>query len=342
MRHIALLPLLLATLTLGCEARLNSALNGEFNLEDAGADAPVDAPDAAQDALEDTRAQDTSDDAQTDTVEDQTLPVDMSDAAADVPDMPPPPAYLSAGCGGTQGLTEGEQTFQLDGLERRYVVRLPENYDQSRPWPLVLALHGNGGSPSYWDATSGARNIREVLKRDAVLIIPAAIDKQWKDYSLSDQEVRVRLEQELVYFDHIIERAKNDLCINTDALFSMGFSGGGSYSGVLSCRRTDIRAIAVGGSVVYFNEDNCVGKSAAWIAISEGDFSSGRERYLNFFRDRVNCQPDSDPVAPEDCVSYKSCDADHPVHYCAHPGGHKWPDFGAQAMWDFFSTFVAP
>lgn len=342
MKHLGLLCILFAVALSGCEAKLNGSSNNAFDANNATPDTPLDSSDQTVDVVFDTPLDVFSDeralDAQSDEVEDQAQ--DNTDDSPDIPDMTP--QNFSAGCGGTPGLPEGEQTFTLDGLERRYVVRLPRNYDQTRAWPLVLALHGNGGTPSYWDGTSGDRDLRSVVQDDAILIIPAAIDKQWKDYSLSASESSVRLEQELVYFDRIIERAKSDLCINTDAIFSMGFSGGGSYSGVLSCRRDDIRAIAVGGSVVYFNEDNCVGKSAAWVAISEDDFGAARERYLNFFRDRVSCAPTSQATPPAQCVSYDTCEDGYPVHYCTHPGGHRWPDFGAQGMWDFFAQFVTP
>lgn len=33
-----------------------------------------------------------------------------------------------------------------DGLHREYLVHVPEGYDPSKPAPLVIALHGGGGS----------------------------------------------------------------------------------------------------------------------------------------------------------------------------------------------------
>ncbi len=246
----------------------------------------------------------------------------------------------SPGCQDGNGLDEGEHTFMLDGLSRRYVLRLPQGYTRDRTWPLVLALHGNGGSVSYWDVTSGPRNIRAVLENEAVLVIVEAIDNQWRDYGADPSTWPARIEQELVYFEEVITQMENDLCINQDAIFSMGFSGGGSFSGVLGCRRPDIRAIAVGGSVIYFDDANCIHAPAAWIAISDGDESAGRFAYRDHFRDAAGCMETSTDTTPAGCVAYDGCAAGTPVHYCDHPGGHQWPDFGAQASWDFFSAFV--
>jgi poly(3-hydroxybutyrate) depolymerase len=247
----------------------------------------------------------------------------------------------SAGCVDGAGLDEGEHTFMLEGMMRRYILRLPNGYTRERPWPLVLALHGNGGSTSYWDGTSGSRNIRGVLQDDAILIVAEAIDGQWRDYSMDSSTWPARIESELLYFEEVLTQAREDLCIREDAIFSMGFSGGGSFSGVLGCRRTDIRAIAVGGSVIYFDEADCVGYPAAWITIGTEELTSGREAYRDWFRDRAGCSDTSMPTEPDPpCVAYDGCNPDTPVHYCQHPDGHIWPDFGSDAMWQFFSQFL--
>lgn len=256
----------------------------------------------------------------------------------------PPDAALSSGSQGCidgEGLAEGENTFTLDGLDRGFVVRLPNGYTRDREWPLVLALPGNGSGTGYWDATSGNRDIRGELENDAILIIAEAIDLQWKDYTLPSDIQLERLEGELVYFEEVLRQARSALCIEQSAIFAMGFSGGGSFSGVLACRRTDIRAIAVGGSVIYFDEASCVGSAAAWINISSGDLSGAREDYRDFFRERAGCQETSEPAAPDACVSYQGCDSETPVHYCTHTGDHSWPDFASPAMWSFFQQFVA-
>lgn len=262
------------------------------------------------------------------------------DGAASEPDAGPIGPPTSAGCVSGAGLDEGEHAFTLEGRGRRYVLRLPAGYARDRAWPLVLALHGNGGSTAYWDGTSGSRDIRGVLRDHAILIVAEAIDGQWRDYSMPEDTWPARIESELRYFDEVLSQARADLCVREDAIFAMGFSGGGSFSGVLACRRTDVRAIAVGGSVIYFDEADCVGSAAAWITIGALELNAGRARFRDFFRDRAGCEATSTPTPPSPCVAYDGCDPETPVHYCEHPGDHVWPDFGSQAAWDFFSRFV--
>ena len=247
----------------------------------------------------------------------------------------------SPGCVDGAGLPEGENTFMLEDRSRRYILRLPNGYTRDRAWPVVFALHGNGGSASYWDGTSGSRNIRAVLEDVAILVVAEAIDGQWRDYSMAESTWPARIESELLYFEEILTQLRTNLCVDNDEIFSMGFSGGGSFSGVLGCRRTDIRAIAVGGSVIYFDEDDCVGHPAAWITIGTEELTSGREAYRDWFRDRAMCDATTMPTEPDPpCVAYDNCAEATPVHYCQHPDGHIWPDFGSAAMWAFFSQFV--
>lgn len=267
---------------------------------------------------------------------------DSGEADMRIEDMAPDLSEdtTSAGCIDGAGLAEGEHTFMLEERERRYILRLPNGYDGSRAWPLVFALHGNGGSAGYWDSTSGDRNIRGVLEDEAILVVAEAIGGNWRDYDADRSTWPARIESELLYFEEILSQVRADLCIDDNEIFSMGFSGGGSFSGVLGCRRDDIRAIAVGGSVIYFDEENCVGTPAAWITIGTGELSDSREAYRDFFRDRAGCDSMSVDTEPAPCVAYEACESQTPVHYCQHPDGHIWPDFGSQAMWDFFAQFV--
>jgi polyhydroxybutyrate depolymerase len=326
MRIIFLLSFVL--LTSACtEGSLNAPMTGDLGKTDTSADA------STQIDLGNDATGTTDPDVGTDVNSEADAEIDTS---ADMAVTPPG----SAGCIDGAGIPEGENIFMLEGLARKFIMRLPQNYSADKSWPIVFALHGNGGNTSYWDGTSGDRNIRNVLKDDAILIVAEAIDGQWRDYNADASTWPARIELELLYFDTILTHAKNNLCINESAIFTMGFSGGGSFSGVLGCRRTDIRAMAVGGSVIYFDEADCVGKPAAWITIGTQELVAGREQFRDFFRDLGGCDATSTATAPAPCTAYDSCDATAPVHYCQHPDGHIWPDFGSPAMWDFFSQFV--
>jgi polyhydroxybutyrate depolymerase len=246
------------------------------------------------------------------------------------------------GCRAPEPLADGEHMLMIDDLERRYLVRLPESYSTDRPWPLAFALHGNGGNPGYWDQIGGDRDIRTAFADEAILVIPEAIDNAWRDYDADPSTWPAGMELELSFFDAVYEIARDGLCIDTDNVFSMGFSGGGSFSGVLGCRRDYIRAIAVGGSVIYFETEDCTQKPAAWITIGEGELTGGRIAFRDFFVQNAGCDDTSMPGEPEGCVDYDACDPGTPVTYCSHPGGHVWPSIGTDATREFFRSFYLP
>lgn len=247
----------------------------------------------------------------------------------------------SPGCTAMESLADGEHQFMLDGYDRRYILRLPQGYSTERPWPLIFALHGNGGNPDYWDEIGGDRDIRTAFADDAILVIPEAIDNQWRNYEADPATWPAGIELELTYFDTIYDSVRNQLCVDDANVFSMGFSGGGSFSGVLGCRRDYIRAIAVGGSVIYFEPDECTSTPAAWITIGDGELTAGREEFRDFFRMLAGCQETGAAGEPEGCVDYDGCSADTPVTFCSHPADHVWPSIGTDATKAFFERFYA-
>ena len=108
--------------------------------------------DAATDAGGDATTDSSTD---TGTGMDTSTPTDTGTPDAPPTDAPTDTAVVdagppgSAGCVDGAGLDEGEHTFMLEDRSRRYILRLPNGYTRDRAWPLVLALHGNGGSTSY-------------------------------------------------------------------------------------------------------------------------------------------------------------------------------------------------
>lgn len=259
--------------------------------------------------------------------------------------VPAPPAGLKAarrptpGCAARAPLPDGEATIEVQGTTRRYRIRLPRNYAGGGPWPLVLALHPNGNAGfGYWDADGGKRPLRARLADEAVLVVPLGRSKGADDKGKEQFDWRGDVPADLAFFDALLTRLKEGLCLDENRLFSMGFSGGGSFSAVLGCHRKDIRAFAAGGAVSYFDPAACQGTPAAWITIGKGELTDKRIALRDFWRTRAGCQPEERPTEPAPCVAYR-CPGRTPVTYCEHAAGHEWPDFGTSAAWAFFARF---
>lgn len=258
-----------------------------------------------------------------------------ADAAQPADGLEPPMGMGSAGCLVGMGLPEGQATIAVGGASRTYILRLPNGYTKDKAWPLVLALHPNGGSGiGFWDATTGARSIRALARDKAVVVLPQArpMGSGW--------DWRGDLPADLAFFDALITRLEGQLCLDPKRIFAMGFSGGGSFSGALACRRKDIRAFASGSGVSYFDPKDCVGTAAAWITVGAdaSEMIPSRAQFRDYFVMRAGCQPSTTPTPPATCQAY-ACPPETPVHYCVHPGGHLWPDYGTEAAWNFFQRF---
>jgi poly(3-hydroxybutyrate) depolymerase len=142
----------------------------------------------------------------------------------------------TAGCGKAPTLTSGTKTMTVNGKSRRWIVRLPNNYDRTIPHRLVFGVHWrdadygavDGGSAPYYGLRSRMNN--------TIFVAPDGLNKGWANSGGED----------ITFFDQIIKAVSDDLCINEKLIFSLGFSYGGAMSYSLACSRPKVvRAVAI-------------------------------------------------------------------------------------------------
>jgi poly(3-hydroxybutyrate) depolymerase len=235
----------------------------------------------------------------------------------------------SAGCGKTRSLNNGRKTIQSGGANREYILRAPDNYDNTKPYRLIMAYHwrsgnatqvaegGNGGStedPFYglWD----------LAENSTIFVAPEGLDAGWAN--TGDRDINLT--------DAILEQVQDDLCIDTTRIFATGFSYGAGMSYALACARADVfRGVALyagaqlsgcnGGNtpIAYFHAHG-VGDSV--LNISSGH--QLRDHYVE-----VNDCTAMNPPEPAKnsgthiCTSYQGCSEGHPLRWCAHGGDHN-------------------
>jgi len=67
-----------------------------------------------------------------------------------------------------------------DDMERTYYYYIPSGYDKSKSLPLVIALHGGGGTGKGINkATGGFNDIAE--KETFIIVYPDGVEKHWND-----------------------------------------------------------------------------------------------------------------------------------------------------------------
>ena len=240
--------------------------------------------------------------------------------------------FRSSGCGSGSGFTTGERTIMSDGIERVYYLKLPENYNSHTSYPLIFAFHGLGGDYTRW--TEGYYNLQEVVGDGAILVYPNALLKndqpQW-DY-----------DTDLAFFDDLYAELEASLCFDIRKVFAVGHSNGAGMAHALGCKRGNIlRAIGpVAGALTDYND--LIGQVAV-IQIHGSNDTIMPVESIKSTRDywiAINgcTKGETEEGMDPDCKAYRACDPGFPVQYCEHSGGHDWPDFASEAIWNFFQS----
>ncbi|WP_421994552.1 phospholipase [Reyranella sp.] len=121
------------------------------------------------------------------------------------------------------------------GTRGGFSLYVPETYDGSRAWPLVVALHGGSGNGGafLWSW------LREARTRDFVLLAPTASGSTW---SLMEPEVDGAM------IDGMVEQIAGEWRIDPDRQLLTGMSDGGTFTYVAGlrgdCRFTHLAPVA--------------------------------------------------------------------------------------------------
>jgi phospholipase/carboxylesterase len=121
------------------------------------------------------------------------------------------------------------------GTRGAFSLYVPEYYDSTRAWPLVVAMHGGSGNGGafLWSW------VREARTRGFIVIAPTARGSTW---SLMEPEI------DGPNIDRMVEQVGNDWNLDPARRLLTGMSDGGTFTYVLGlrgdCRFTHLAPIA--------------------------------------------------------------------------------------------------
>ena len=140
-------------------------------------------------------------------------------------------ALLLAGAAGAQ-----LATLEHGGLQREYLLHVPEGL--SEPAPLVLVLHGRGGSGPQMAQLTG---FAEVADRFGFIVaFPSGVDGQWNyvagvpGYDLPADDV--------AFLEALVAAIAAEHPVDAARVYATGFSNGGFMAQLLACQATDVFA----------------------------------------------------------------------------------------------------
>ncbi|MFV2043149.1 MAG: PHB depolymerase family esterase [Anaerolineales bacterium] len=132
------------------------------------------------------------------------------------------------------------------GLERSYYLVEPSQ--MTDPVPLVLSLHGGGGTGQQMCALAGG--IQELADRERFLVAcPEGVENHWNDGRANDR-YRAHIEDidDVGFLRALIDRLSTTYNVDPNRIYVTGVSNGGMMSLRMACEASDV--IAAAGAVI--------------------------------------------------------------------------------------------
>jgi hypothetical protein len=240
----------------------------------------------------------------------------------------------SAGCDQMRTLQDGNRMVQSGGAQRTYVLRVPPDYDSSRPYRLMLGFHGANGrgadvAPSYF-------GLWELSEGSTIFAAPDAVSGRWNAST------------DTTMVTDLLKQLTDDLCIDTSRIGLEGFSQGGAMVWTLACALPGSFNVAVvhsGGGLPMPQTCEPIPFFSAL-----GTDGSGQDMSSDYFAMTNGCTVESLPMAPTGghaCTNYEGCSAGHPTRWCDYDAGHMPAPIDAgeseswvpQEVWTFVEQF---
>jgi polyhydroxybutyrate depolymerase len=259
---------------------------------------------------------------------------------------------------------------------RQYIVHVPQKYfDDKKAAPLVLILHGAGGTGQGIESWSGFDGLSD--KEGFIVAYPDAINNAWND----DRGDEASVVDDAGYLGHIIDSVAAKVDIDRTRVYAAGYSRGGMMAYLLGCVLSDqFAAVAsVASTFPKYQYKQCENSPpkpviviqgtddpiVPWMGIQSGYFSASDT--LQFWGYHNHCSilgpvKDSADVNPLDgtrLLTQEAVKCQQPVIlYGVFHGGHTWPghpvqgdiDLGLTSMdfdasttiWEFFKAQSLP
>ena len=277
----------------------------------------------------------------------------------DIPD--PEPVFVQTGT--------INKTVSVNGVERTYILYVPESYDGSKATSLIFNLHGYQSN-----ATDQMRygDFRPIADREGIIIAHGqGLDLDGRSHWNVGSWTTGSTSDDIGFISAMIDEISTEYRIDSRSVYSTGMSNGGYMSFLLACQLGDkIAAIAsVTGSMTPENFDLCNpsrsipilqihGTNDGTVPYGGAIWTKSIDDVLNYWIGENNIvstntemlsDSDTSDGSTVERIQHNSDGVPNMVvHYKITGGDHTWPgtvfktpgtnnDFDAsEAIWEFF------
>lgn len=233
---------------------------------------------------------------------------------------------------------------------RDFLVHVPKNFKNDQYYPLVVFYPGKSAT------ASGAEQAYGLDAWPAIIVYPfptVGLDGHtaWAGapYSSSADDVG--------FTAAILEKLINDMCIDKTHIYAAGFSNGGGFASLLSCRVPGrFAAFAVISGAMYLPAGDCRPPRPAPIINIHGDsdpivpYDGSSVRglpsvenwtYMRASMEHCRTPKTSHPDAIKIITTWTDCRQKGTVVQNVHiqGGGHAWGLLSNDELWQFLSRF---
>ena len=253
------------------------------------------------------------------------------------------------------------EIITYNGVEREYVLYLPEGYDGTSRLPLLLNFHGFSGKAGEYMLYTNMRSIAD--SENFILVYPQGADLDGSSHwnaALNGIDNKSNVD-DLGFIEALINKLSSENLIDLKRVYAVGFSNGGMMSYALGCYKSNLIA-AIGSVSGYMLQSvsDCTPTHPIPLIKLHGttDYYDGGgvynpvESVLDFWINFNNT--DTNPIITNVndngtlITSYNYEDGNNNVsveHYKIIDGQHVWFDIDfngkntGQLIWDFLSKY---
>jgi poly(3-hydroxybutyrate) depolymerase len=259
-----------------------------------------------------------------------------------------PDSLTVGGSSVSNGLpTSTKLSINSGGMNREYIVDIPENYDPAHPYRLIFSWHqaygsAEGNANGLYPANNGPNfdaehyaffglhRVATEANDPVIFVAPGGIGNLPWDY-----------DRDVVLFDDLLALVTSKLCIDESRVFTTGFSFGAMMSYALSIgRASKLRgAVTMAAAnynftqptnahtpIAYFGITGMSDGTCPWVNSDQGK-TGGKYCVLSHAEDNGCTLPDNIQTATVGsnnhvCVDFEGCQEGYPVKVCTFDGNH--------------------
>jgi len=145
-----------------------------------------------------------------------------------------------------------------DGVERTYIIYIPNSYNEDNEHALMFNFHGFGGRAADFLYSA---DMRSQAERDKFIIVyPQGTElggfPHWNSSAPSADNKSSA--DDIGFVEKLITKISMDYSVNSDRIYAAGFSNGGFFSYYLACNSDKFAAIgSVAGTMIDDSFQNC-------------------------------------------------------------------------------------